>query len=810
MLHQETSPKGRFFDIIIVMDISYINEQPSQAEVIQGLVKPKNLLEKISFIILLITIVLSPLVFLTTNYAPIDTAKNLIIAFGVLISAILYVISSVRAKSFTIPKNSVVISGLVIVLTILISALSSDSIQKSIIGQGFEFGTASFLCLMFVASLLISKLVTKNKERLMHVYGALVVSFIILAIFQIIRLVVDPSFLNFGVLASATSTLIGKWSDFGIFAGIIFLMSFFSLRLLRAQRNIKILLWILLVLSGFIVALVNSVLIWTALGVMILVYGIYHVVVSAHKTKISFLTLILFLVCVVFAWVGTDIIRPLGVQVNIDSTELSLPWQLTLDVTSDTIKEKPLFGAGSNRFTNEYLLHKPQMINSSDFWNLEFTNGFGFIPTFLVTGGLVGFLAWILFLIFFIKAGVRLIKKEHHESTTRFASVSTFLISAFLWLVSIAYTPSHVILFFTFVFTGLFIVSIASEKHFRINSKKVATIVSLIVLIILIFWTLAYLKKTVSLSYFKGGIGLLSSQDRSIEKAEAKFKSALSWDTSDIYYQALAEIDMMKIQALGQQLQQQAQKDQKPVDQNSLNTLNSLLEEALTYSRNAIAIDPTNYYNYISEARVSELALSLQVKNAYENVKNAYQSALNYNPYNPSLYLSLARIEVSQKKYDEAQKYIGTALQLKPNYTEAIFLLSQIQVTNGQIKDAITSVQFAIQTNPQNSLLYFQLGLLQYNDKNYQAAVDALQNAIKINDQYANARYFLGLAYARLGKNADAIIQFENLASTNPDNQEVITILANLKAGRSPFNDVQPPADAKPEKRSTLPVKEKR
>jgi tetratricopeptide (TPR) repeat protein len=164
---------------------------------------------------------------------------------------------------------------------------------------------------------------------------------------------------------------------------------------------------------------------------------------------------------------------------------------------------------------------------------------------------------------------------------------------------------------------------------------------------------------------------------------------------------------------------------------------------------------------------------------------------------------------VSQGKFDQAQKYIGIALQIKQNYTEAIFLLSQIQVNNGQIKDAITSVQFAIQTQPNNSLLYFQLGLLQYNDKNYQGAVDALQKAIQINDQYANARYFLGLAYARLGKNPDAIIQFENLNSTNPENDEVKEILTNLKAGKSPFSDVKTPIDSKPEKRKTLPVKEK-
>ena len=81
--------------------------------------------------------------------------------------------------------------------------------------------------------------------------------------------------------------------------------------------------------------------------------------------------------------------------------------------------------------------------------------------------------------------------------------------------------------------------------------------------------------------------------------------------------------------------------------------------------------------------------------------------------------------------------------------------------------------------------------------------------AVELNDQYANAHYFLGLAYARLGKNAEAIAQFETIAKTNPENQEVSLILTNLKAGKSVFTDAKAPIDSKPEKRSTLPIKEK-
>ena len=82
---------------------------------------------------------------------------------------------------------------------------------------------------------------------------------------------------------------------------------------------------------------------------------------------------------------------------------------------------------------------------------------------------------------------------------------------------------------------------------------------------------------------------------------------------------------------------------------------------------------------------------------------------------------------------------------------------------------------------------YFRLGLLYYESKNYTRAAEEFQKSISLVPVYANARYFLGLSYARLGRNADAITEFEAVRSTNPDNVEVNTIIKNLRAGRDPF-----------------------
>lgn len=785
----------------------------------------RDILGKASLVIFLLTIFLAPLAFVSSGYAPIDTTKTIVIVFGALLSCILYAISAFKGKKISVPKHPIFTIGVLLVISTIISTFVSTSFQKSLIGQGFGVTTASFLILMFVVSFFVSRIASKNKDGMLFIYGAFIASFLLLALFHILRLFAGPDFLSFGTLTSVVSSLIGPWYDLGIFAGMAFLISFFAGSLLSLRKSIKILLYAVTVLSGFIMLLINSYTIWV---IMAIIFGLYLAYSYAQTpaigtgvrkitSRISYLTLAIFILSLIFVWKGTGISNSFSATPQFEQNNISLPWQLALDVTADTIKEKPLFGAGPNRFGSQFLLNKPQIINNSQFWNIEFDSGFGFLPSFLVTHGIVGGILWVLFLIAFISVGIKSLRHAK-EGFARFAIISSFFTASFLWLVALIYTPSHVLIFFTFIVTGIFLAVLGSEgviltrtysSHDGIWTKRLVLIVGSLSIIILVLWAFVYIKKFVAIEYFQKGITALNMpQGAGVDSAQSYFKSALAWDKADIYYQALSEVNIIKITAMAQTLQAQNEKDPKSVDQELAKAVMALIQESVEFTRQAIALDPANYYNYVAEARISEIALSLQIPNGYENAKNAYTSALNFNPYNPALYLNLARVEAAQNKLDEAQKNIGAALQLKSNYTEAVFLLSQIQVNQGKIKDAITSVQFAAQINPNNPQIFFQLGFLYYNDKNYQSANEAFNKAIELDPEYANARYFLGLSYARLGRTSDAVAQFEILARTNPENQEVALILSNLRSGKSPFTDAEPPVDSKPEKRKSLPVKE--
>ena len=785
----------------------------------------KNLLEKISTYVFLVTVFLAPLAFIPSAYTPLDLVKNVVIGVGVLLSCILYSVSSLKYKTISFPHHALAYSAIAIMASLTISSFFSSNISKSVFGQGFESGTASFLILMFVVSFLVTRLVTKSKDISLNIYVTIFLSFIILALFHIARFIGGYDFMTLGILSSAISTVVGRWYDFAIISGFVGLISFFGIKFLSIGKRMKLLFIITFVISASILFIINSGLIWGAFALIIfavMVYEYYTRVPQGNGLKkffsrLSFFSLIILVIAIVCIWKGDMLSGSLARALNVEQREVVLPWQMTLDVASDTLKESPYFGAGPNRFGYQFLRFKPIGINSTSFWNSEFVNGFGTLPTFIVTQGFIGAILWILFLVFFVRDGIRILKKENSISS-KFMVISSFFTASFLWIMNIIYTPSHVVIFMTFIFTGLFIAMLRKEEILHekeigymkeSKARRYTPIIISLFIVFLILWLGVYVKKTVAVAFFQKGIKELNV-NKSIDNAQAKFQKALAWNTSDVYYQALSETNIIKISSLVQDLQNQSVSNPSLTpDSAKVQNIKELIDLAVKYTNDAIAVDSSNYYNYVAQARVYEIGVALKMENAYENAKSAYVNALKINPYNPLIYLNLARLESSQGKSAEAKQFIGNALQLKNNYTEAVYFLSQIQLNDGQIKEAIISSQVATELNPNEPILFFQLGLLHYNDKNYSSAIIALEKAVKLNSQYANARYFLGLSYARLGQNKDAITQFEELAKSNPDNQEVAFILSNLRDGKSPFTDAKPPIDNKPEKRKALPVTEK-
>jgi tetratricopeptide (TPR) repeat protein len=722
------------------------------------------------------------------------------------------------------------IALLAVVGSSALSGLFSGRVALSFLGQGFEIGTALNILILSMLSFLIPALF-RAKEHIFWSYIAFLASFVLLSVFHILRLALGADVLSFGVFPDIISNAVGKWNDLGIFFGASALLSLITLEFLPLQRLLKIVIYVALALSLFFLAVVNFSIVWLTLGVFSLIFLVYAIsfgnarapaegegeaeaasLTVRPQRQIPVPSLLVLIISVIFVLAGDTMGSRIGGAFGISQLEVRPSWGATFEISRHTLAKDPLFGAGSNQFTAEWLKYKPDGVNSTAFWNVDFNYGVGLIPTFLVTTGILGLLAWVAFFLAFLYAGFRAILSDVSDRLSRYLTLSSFLVALFFWVFSIFYVPSLAIFSLTFIFTGLFIASLAISRREPlqvisfVNDPR-AGFVSTLMLIFFLVGSVAIgydlLKKYAASALFQRGVISFNTEGSAV-KAEGLISRAAALSPTDLYYRFLADLSLFRMNGV-------LRRDPAAVSVESSRTeFQNLLSIAILNARRAVEQNPSNYENHLTLGRVYEAVVPLRIAGSYEAALAAYSEALARNPKSPAIPLSMARLEAAKGDNAKARENIALALRVKGNYTEAIFFLSQIEAVEGNIKAAILSAEAASVIAPDDPTIFFQLGILRFNDKNYRGAADALERAVALNPEYANAKYFLGLSYEKLERDADAIKQFTDLTATNPGNKEVDLILRNLKAGRDPFSDAAPPLDAAPEKRPKLPVAEKK
>ncbi|MBX4216266.1 tetratricopeptide repeat protein, partial [Candidatus Parcubacteria bacterium] len=352
---------------------------------------------------------------------------------------------------------------------------------------------------------------------------------------------------------------------------------------------------------------------------------------------------------------------------------------------------------------SEWLLHKPEGINQSVFWNTDFATGFGIAPSSLVTGGIIGFLGWLVFLLLFLYVGVRALVSFSLSRPARYLVVSSFMFAAYLWTFVVLYVPNTLLYVLAFLATGILVAALASENpsaRYSLNllGNPKLGFVSVLFLIFLLIGAAAFgyffTEKFVSLFYFERSLAALNKEG-SVEKTEEYLGKAINLSPSDLYYRAASELNLIKLNALLQQ---------SSVPQDTLRAqFQTLLGAAIDSAKSATDLDKTNYANFLSLGRVYEAIVPLKIEGSYDAAKEAYQKALTLNPESPAILLGMARLEVAKGDNAAARKLIAQAIEKKSNYTEAVFFLAQLEAQEGNIRDAIAKTEEASLLAPNSS-----------------------------------------------------------------------------------------------------------
>jgi tetratricopeptide (TPR) repeat protein len=790
----------------------------------------KTFLERFGASIFIGFVVLLPLFLIPSLTLPFLASKAVYLYIGVFLLIALAIFERLKQGSVRIPWSPILLGSVVLVFAYALSAALSKLPMTGFIGRGYEIDTVLSIFVLSLLMFLVPQYF-RSKQSVFNFFIGLFAVFAVVFLYGLIRVVAGPSVFTFGgVLSSTVSNLVGSWNDLGVFAGLVTVVSLIMLEVVPPRGILRSLLYAALVASLLSLAVINFTTIWYVIAfftfaVMIYVYVFAQTFMqegdSNMRRSIPKISLVIFLVSLLFAVTGNDLLgasRPslnIGNRISeglgISQLEARPSWGTTFEIASKSLQENMLTGAGPNQFVYEWMKHRPKVVNESAFWNVEFNYGIGIIPSAAVSVGLIGLLAWLIFLGFFSVKGMQSLRRPRGDLFSYYLSVTSFAGALFLWVMAILYTVSLVPFALAFIFTGLFLASLSlggnlRERVISFTDEPGTRFLVLIGSGVIAIGVLAGIffvgERTLALAYFNRALITFNSSG-DLAKAEIDVRRAIAIDGQDSYYRGLSQIALANLNQAASQVTANTPPDQ------IRNQFQLLLGGAIASAQAARDANPEYYQNWLSLGQAYESVVPLKIEGAYDNAKAAYQEALKKNPTSPAISLTLARLDVLNNDSKGAKENLTAALTKKSNFTDAIFLLSQIQVAEGDLKSAITSTESVATLNPNDATVFFQLGFLYYNDRTYDKAIAALERAVALQPTYANARYFLGLSYDMTRQKPKAIEQFQAIQQTNADNEEVKFILANLTAGRAAFEGVQPPLDNKPEKRKTPPVSEK-
>ena len=763
-------------------------------------------LDTVSVWSLLITIVAALFVITPFLAIPFATTKTFLLAAGALITLALYILARLTRGNVIFPSSLLIGAlWLPVVAYALSAAFSGVPFVNALWGTALEPDTLGFMliaaCLGTLSALVLRR---PDQYRSFMCTGAYV--FITLALLELLVIVIGQFSPD---TISPAFSVVGSFADLASVLGLGVINILISLRFLELSSRTTRALMASGVVALFLLAVANSSLVWILVALVSL--GLFVEAVMRRSSKSSFNDLEEAVILDETPVEGDEgnhsLVMPLGVlaislfflvsgtlggalasALNVDILNIRPSWQSTFAVAEKAYSSAPVFGSGPGTFGTEWLKYRDVSLNSTIFWNVDFSSGIGFIPTSFVTTGIIGVVAWLAFIVLFVALGLRtLILRTPQDAYVRYVAIVSFVGSLYLFAVALFDLPNTVILTLAFVLAGLFV----STTRFAANGRQWGImfsrsprlgfiIVFSLTILLLSSVVAAYslVERYVAVAQSTTAAAALSAGN--LDEADRLAQSAIAFAPSVSAYQIQANIAAARlgiIMASSTMEKAAAQREYQAA-------LSAGINAALT----ATNLNSSNYQSWVMLGNLYAQAVPLGVSGAYDSAKTAYKKAEELNPSNPQIPYILAQLNIANKDTKAAEEDLKAAIALKQDYTAAIFLLSQLEVQSGNVKDALSSALAAAYFTPNDPNILFQVGILSAAAGDYPGAAAALSAAVAANSQFANARYFLAAVYAKQGDLKQALAQMQAIADMSSENAEAVaTQLAALGEGRNPF-----------------------
>lgn len=654
----------------------------------------------ITFLLLLV-VGITPLLFLnyTTEFYEMPKLIFLVVSTVLLIG--LWFASWIAKGKIAVTRTPLDIPLLVLLGVILLSTFFSSSRIISTYGNfpavhGSAVSWITYILLYFVT---VSHL--KTLARIKTLMTVLYVSASIVAIITLASFF--RLFLPFDFAQGVNFTPTG--SSFSTISFLLLLLPLPLLSILHPKKYMPTpVALVLSILFSVTIVLIGSLPSYIAL---IIAYALSLLLSRPTQVKRSLSLFLIPLIVVGITLALAYIPLPGGLQTMEANfpKEIQLPFPISWKISASAFRDSPFIGTGPSTYLFNFTSYKPVEYNLEKFWNFSFESAYNEFLQTLASLGLLGLLSLSVVCLVVLISGWRNLRAANrqggvegdHENAGILtpALAITSMLSVVLFAIHAATLVSAVV---TLIMFAAFM---ASQKPIRekitelsmgikasTSGNKQMDLFPLLAFLLFLVAAIPVLLRTVNVVNADYNHRLALSQANKngtltyqyLQKAEALNPQV------DLYRVDMAQTNFALANAIATNAKKNEQGQPTLTDQDK-KTIQTLLSQSVNEGRVAVALSPRSSRNWEVLASIYRNITGV-AQNALSFSLDAYGRAIQRDPLNPALRVSVGGIYYSVKNYDLAIRFFSDAANLKPDYVNAYYNLSIALRDKGDLENA--------------------------------------------------------------------------------------------------------------------------
>jgi tetratricopeptide (TPR) repeat protein len=168
------------------------------------------------------------------------------------------------------------------------------------------------------------------------------------------------------------------------------------------------------------------------------------------------------------------------------------------------------------------------------------------------------------------------------------------------------------------------------------------------------------------------------------------------------------------------------------------------------------------------------------------------ETAVTLAPDDERARLALSREFADAGQDERAERVLLTTIAKLPQSADAHSALADLYETH-RGHDAVRELEAAASSTviAGKGALYFRLADLRHRHLEYDRVIEPLTRRVRLNPNNARAHTDLGLAYTRVGRTADALIELVAASSIGPEDAEALTAIGQIHFDAGKFADAE-------------------